>query len=358
MITFFTVGTFILIITKLYSSIERAKQGLFVSFILIFLFLALRYKYGNDYIGYYDQFKKVNIKNFFSWMPYIEWGWLSLLILFKPFGFFSLVFFLALINCIVYYWFIVRYVDKAYYLFAIFIYYFNSNYLLIQLSAMRQSTAIAIFIIALFYIIQEKYFKSILLLVLATSFHASAILLVPIILLGILIQRKHLNSYWISTFILLFFLLFIFGGLLKPMLGNLVETLFGYRYLIYLDLSNGRPEIVNLTVYTLLIIITLYYFNEFGKGYKLYASLFILGIFIIPISYIIPLSIRLAYYLLPLSIVVYPHLAKLIKPVLTRQIFMLAVVFVILIRLITFLNSSTYGPYYAKYSTVFSTIGK
>ncbi len=358
MITFFVIGAFILILTKFSTYVGKPKQGLFISFILIFLFLALRFEYGNDYIGYYDRFNQVNIKSFFRWFPYMELGWLSLIILFKPFGFFSMVFFLAIINCVIYYWLIVKYVDKTYYWFALFIYYLDSNFFLIHLSAMRQSIGIAIFLFSLKYILQKKYLKSIALLFLAVSFHASALFLLPILFLSVLVYQKRINSIRIAVILLIFISLFLCGEILKPTLLTLVKSLFGHKYLIYLKLSDSKPEIINIVTYTGLLFVILFYYNKLNDEFKLFANLLIVGFFIIPISFIIPLSIRLAYYFLPLSIVLYPYLTNLIKPILTKQIFVVVVVTVIFVRLFTFLNSSTYGPHYERYNTIFTAIGK
>jgi len=356
MITFFTIGTVILVISSFAIRTGKAKLGLFVSFILIFLFLALRYNYGNDYPGYLDQFNRINIHNFQSLIPYRDLGWLTLIILFKPLGFFSMVIFLAFVNCVIYYRLIVRYVDRSYYWLALLIYFFDSNFLLIHLSAMRQSLSIAIFLISLQYILQKKYLVSAALILLSLSFHASALLLFPVIFISILTYKVRLGRINIGILLASFVLLFIFGYLFKPMLLDLVKSVFGYKYLVYLKLSGSKPPVVNIISYLGLLFVILFYYNRLDNEYKFLANLLVIGFFIIPISYVIPLSIRLAYYFLPISILMYPHLLVVIKPILTKQIFVLAIIVIIFVRLITFVKSPTYGPYYTRYKTIFSTI--
>ena len=119
-----------------------------VSFVLIFLFLALRYDYGNDYRSYLDEFVRLTSYSSLDYTDeteHFEKGWLFLYFLFKPFGFFALVAVLAAFNCFIYYRLIKKYVLPNYYWLAVFIYVFNVGFMLTQLSSMRQTLAIGIF---------------------------------------------------------------------------------------------------------------------------------------------------------------------------------------------------------------------
>ena len=82
------------------------RHGLKISFFIIFLFLALRYDYGNDYAGYLDGFYEINKH---SWIDYTntkelfhyEAGWVFLNRLFEPLGFFAMIASLAAFSCYV-----------------------------------------------------------------------------------------------------------------------------------------------------------------------------------------------------------------------------------------------------------------
>ncbi len=138
---------------------RRTKFGLKVSFFLIFLFLALRYDYGNDYPGYLKHFLVINQ---YAWIDYFgkslqfEPGWTFLCRLFEPLGFFAMTAVLALFNCVVYYRFIKKYVPPAYYWFAVFLYVFTPGFMLIHSSAMRQSVAITLFIFSIDYLYKSN----------------------------------------------------------------------------------------------------------------------------------------------------------------------------------------------------------
>ena len=125
---------------------KRTEFFLKVSFGLIFLFLALRYDYGNDYSAYLKGFLEVNrveTIDYFDKYLHFDPGWIFLCRIFWPFGFFAMMAVLALFNCFVYYRFIRKYVPPVYYWFAVFLYVFNPYFMLVHSSAMRQSLAIS-----------------------------------------------------------------------------------------------------------------------------------------------------------------------------------------------------------------------
>ena len=89
--TIYLVGAlgFIACLFAYFAQFERKATSLKISFFLIFLFLALRYEFGNDYRNYIDGFIEITTqtKIFFTgeqWEP----GWNFLHLIFKPFGFF------------------------------------------------------------------------------------------------------------------------------------------------------------------------------------------------------------------------------------------------------------------------------
>ena len=126
------------------------------SFFLIFLFLALRYDYGNDYQSYLNVFLNLersgSIDRFYDSNDHFELGWLYLCQLFQPLGFFAMVTMLAAFNCFIYYSFIKKFVPPHYYWFSLLLYTFDPGMMLVHSSAMRQSLAISIFIYSIEFI--------------------------------------------------------------------------------------------------------------------------------------------------------------------------------------------------------------
>jgi hypothetical protein len=357
-ITYFLIGLLVLMFS-FFGSMRNDKYGLFTSFILIFLFLAFRYNYGNDYQAYFKLFRNINraYDFFLSGSSRIEIGWILLNRIFNPLGFFAMVIGLALINCVVYYKFIKNYVDKKFYLFAVFIYYFNSYFLLIQLSAMRQCLAIFLFIYALHLIINRENVKSVIVILLACSFHSSALILIPLLILIMLLRNVRITLVHIFIIETIYISIFSLGKIYKPLLMNIAGSLFGSKYSFYIT-TDAHPGLFNILIYSSLLLILLIYYNKFDPDFKLLIRVFIVGLFLIPIGYVIPLSSRLALYFLPMSIVIYPKITEMFKFRLYKQIFIIAVITVISTRLITFFFFSGNELYYSKYTTILSYILK
>lgn len=356
MITYFIVGIIALFFSYL-SKCYKNDIGLLVSFILIFFFLAFRFNYGNDYSHYNHLFYDINA-NFVAYLKgdyRVEFGWVILNKIFYPFGFFTMIFSLALFYCIVYYNFIKKFVKSENYWFAIIIFYFNSNYLLVQLSAMRQTLAIILFIYSLNYIINKKYLKSILFIFLAFSFHNSAVIIYPIVLISLFLNFK-INIVKIVIIEIVFISFFVIGELLKSQLIDFMSFIFENRYLNYLDWEIEKPSLINIFVYSTLLIIVLKFYNRMDFKFKILNKLFVFGILFLPLGFIIPISGRMAYYFLPLSIVIYPKIFELIKSKLIKNVFVLSVIIVLIIRLYTFFNSDIYGPYFSEYSSIFKIL--
>jgi hypothetical protein len=358
MIIYLIIGILVLLLAYL-SFYDKNNLGLLFSFILIFLFLAFRYDYGNDYNVYFKLFNDINKDplSFINGKRTVEVGWVIINRIFKPFGFFSMVFFLAIVNCFAYFRMINKFVDRKYYWFAAFIYYFNTYFLLIQLSAMRQCMAIVMFIFAIDYILTKRYFKAAILIFLAISFHYSALILVPVIFLMHLLKIR-MRLIHIIIVEVIYLSLFILSDIYQPLLRSVALTLLGEKYLFYLNPANTNPSILNALVYSSLLFILLFYYNRFNSDYQLLIKIFIAGLVLLPAGFILPLSSRLALYFLPLSIIIYPKVLEILDYKLFRQLFIIGVIFIISLRLITFLTSDTYKPHYMVYSTFIQTFFK
>ena len=128
---------------------------LLFSFVVLGTFLAVRYDFGNDYMPYMLMHKELQNMSIFN--SHYEFGWI---ILNKfVYNFYLLVAVLSIFNCYVYFRFINRYVPLQFWWLAVFIYVFNTNFMLIQASAMRQTVAILVFIYSIKYIINRNFGK-------------------------------------------------------------------------------------------------------------------------------------------------------------------------------------------------------
>ncbi len=242
------------------------KAWLKVTFFVIFAFLALRYNFGNDYKGYNNRFLEINgyqdigvAAEFVTWEP----GWFFLNRMFGVWGssgFFLMVALLAAFNCFVYYLFIKRYVPPSYYWFAVFLYIFTPGLMLVHSSAMRQSVAIALFLLAIDFLCRKKILLYFLCLTIAITFHKSAVVLVPIYLLT-LIKWEIKTTFAIAAF-MVFAGLFIFGDIVLVRIVAFTEAYFPkYEY------SGGHEVRTGLgVIFQTFQMAVILYFARFKSG--------------------------------------------------------------------------------------------
>lgn len=335
------------------SRFRKFEDGLKISFILIFFFLALRFHFGNDYLAYLEGFKEINLYstvNFTDDRNYFEPGWILLNRIFGPVGFFGLVAFLALFNCIIYYYFIKKYIPVKYYWLAVFLYVFNPNFMLIHSSAMRQSVAIALFLFGLEFIFKKKLIAYFTTIFIASLFHTSALILAPVYFIGKINLR--IDNVFMAVILSFFTLLFFVGTSLQPLINEFINV-----YFVKYGRYEGNAEVgtgLGVFVYFLFFFFILFY-ERFQSQEK--AALFkiaIVGFILIPLSLMIELITRVGLYFDPLTIVVYPIVLFCIQNVYMKVAFVSLLIFFHLLTFYIFFNSKIFEEYFSTYQTIFS----
>lgn len=336
-----------------YLSKYSVKQGLAASFLLIFIFLALRYNFGSDYQNYYDAFVKINkyhTINYFDGSIHFEIGWIFLCRLFAPLGFFSLIIFLAAFNCIVYYYFIEKYVAVEYYWLAVFIYVFNSEYMLIHASAMRQSIAISIFLISIQYIYKKDLIRYVICVGIAWLFHSSAVILLPLYLLGLAnYQITHKRAVVIF---IVFLSLFFYGKLFLPAINELISLYFE-KYELYEGqaiLSTG----FGLVLLAGLFAFILYFADVQTDRASLLFKIGMISFLILPISQFIMYLARVNMYFSPATIAIFPLILTKIKNPFVKLLFTLFLITFTIYGFFSFFESDIYKSSVETYQTIFS----
>lgn len=349
---------FICVLLAVFSTIlHKNRKGLLFSFFVIFIFLAFRFEYGNDYKNYHELFYDINLyfNSYLDNPQRLEYGWILLNRTFHPFGFFTLVAFLALINCYTYFKIILRFVTPNYYWFAILLYMIDSYFMLTQLSAIRQTLAFNILILAIIFLFDKKYLKAIICLPLMVFFHSSSIIMIPLLLLFFVRDFK-MKYLYIFVFQSLFIFLFVFGDQIKSNLGVLINFVFADQYDGYSSMNiESSASVVNVSIYFILNSVLLFSYNKLASEIKFFTLMTLIGIFVMPIGFIIPLSARIALYLLPFSILVYPAIATLTHSKIKRYYFIIFVASIAMVRVVTFLFSDTYNESYKNYESIFNS---
>jgi hypothetical protein len=331
------------------------KHGLKLSFGLIFLLLALRFNFGNDYMAYFRCFIDVNRYSkvdFFDKSFNVEPGWIFLCRIFKPFGFFAMIAFVALLNSFIIYLFIKKYVPLKYYWFAVFLYVFSPRFMLIHASAMRQALAIIIFIYSLDFLFKKDIIRYVLCIGAASLFHNSALVLLPFFLLGYM--NKKINQKSAALLVLLCIILFIFGKTILPNVNQFVSSYFK-RYEIY---QGGGDITTGIGLFSLfaLFLVTLYFDRFQNPQTALVFKLAIISFIFIPLCFIIKDIGRLGLYFEIAAVVVYPIILLNIKQPVNKRIFLTFIILLTTYQCYQFFfsSASVYKEFYGTYHSIFS----
>lgn len=333
------------------AAVRRSKRWLGGALFVLFLFLALRYDFGNDYGNYLKYFENADVIRL---ELRLELGWQVLCIVFQPVGFFAMVAALSAFNIAVYYLFIVRYVPPAHYGYAVLLYVFNPYLMLVQSSAMRQSLAISIFLLGLRYVEARRPWKYALCIALAATFHASAVVLLPLYWVAWSGQRMRgivavglFTSYLLAV---------ISAGELRPAVEGLVAAYFE-RYDVYTggtELGSGLG-----LLYTVVVLALILYAgrNQVGEKAMLF-RLAVAGYFAsVPLAMINTAAGRLGMYLTPSLMAALPIAAHCFRDRRVGGLVLASYAAITFYNFHVFFQSDVWRVPFGTYQTIFSAPG-
>ena len=333
---------------------EKPKLGLKLSFVLIFIFLSLRYNFGNDYSTYLEMFNIISKSEFsdlFNPLPLYEPGWVLLNFIFRYIGFFALNIFISFITCFVFYDLISKHVDEKYYFFAIFLYVITPGFMLIHSTAMRQHISILIFVFSYKFLINRSFIKYLICCFLAFTFHYSAIILLPVYLILYFKNKHHLiKSILIFN---IFIILILFAPILSTNINSLVSS-FSEIKLSYNEASVTRSGL-GFLYYSVILILMLYFRKFQNSSNYLFFKLSILGFLLIPLPLIINMLGRLILYFSPAYIIAFSLIIKSIKRKELKLLLMIFIICITFFQFFHFIFSDIYNPFFYNYRTIFSS---
>ncbi|MEG0012249.1 MAG: EpsG family protein [Muribaculaceae bacterium] len=357
--------TIVNIIAVFFASLVRKNQfkyGLEVAFIIIAIFLSLRYDFGNDYMAYYKMFYDVGNLDWIlqNWNGDVivegsrEIGWVFMCWLFKPIGFFGMVAVLSCFQCWVYYQFIKRYVPKELYWFAILVYVFSAGLMLTHSSMMRQGLSVALFVLSTNYIFNKKWLIAAFLIFIAYTFHKSAMILFPFIFIGYL-KNININKTWQIALIILYIVLVTLAPQFQDSFVAIALILGNDDYIKYYNsgtvaYSFGLGGILN---YIILAII-LFSINKQDILIKSLFLIFIIGQFTLPLAIIAPGAGRLNFYFSIFSIAVYPLIYYHFKNSFLKYPILGIILLLIFYSYFEFFQSEIWIDKFSTYQTIFS----
>jgi hypothetical protein len=332
---------------------KESKWGLKAAFVFVYFFLALRYDFGNDYKWYMVSFNSLNefmFKDYLNMLLPYEPGWIFLNLVFSKLGFFALTAFLAIINCIIYYRFIKRYVPVNMYWLAVFIYIYQPNFMLLHSSAMRQSISIMIFVFSIDYLVNKNTLKYFACVLLASLFHYTALILIPIYFLA---YYKNKISTPIGIIIITFYLSLFFYRSYFSILINFAVLNFYEKYDYYQNAAEVNSGL-GFIYYTLLFILTLYFEKFQTKEISLIFKISVVSFLIIPLALIVDMTGRLGMYFSPTLMIVFPMLYKSMNKIYYKYSFLIILIMLTFFQFFQFFYSDNYKIYFFEYNTIFS----
>lgn len=242
--------------------INRKKIILPISFLIIGVYLAIRYNYGLDYFNYMNSFYSgMEVKNRGTG----EFLFYRLMHLFSKYYVFIIFHSLVLISVLFIY--TRKYNKPNNYILFFFLFLCMSGMFFNMISALRSTMAACVFFIGLelFYLRKKNIIFYSISVIIASLFHTSVI--VFIILPFIELIYRNIN------YKLIFFLLFvslIFGMFLSKYFYNFVFSnvnLFD-SYLAYLDKHTTNDATLNATLFKSLYLFPAYYILKYLKNIK------------------------------------------------------------------------------------------
>lgn len=363
---FITFINILCVILAYLGSTQNIKKGLQYAFILLGGVAAIRYDFGNDYMSYFDSYSEITASPFdliaiINKEVWKEPGWALLCYVFKPIGgYFPMVAFISILQSIIVYKFISRFVPRDWWAFSVFIYTFYPSLFLLNLSMLRQGLASILFLWSFFYIIDKKIAKALFLIIIAWSIHQSALFLLPLVFIGLLpVFKEKSQALAIVTAVLM--IVFLSGGsILYSTMDIISDFEVTQNYLEKFDTSRAGGNFgLGYMLYLVPVVLSVIYIAkanaDFPSRCLVLLSCFV--VFIDALSRVTPAGGRLGVYFEILRIASYPIVYKWIGNRNMRTMLVALFVFIVLYDYWFFFSpESIYASHYSTYQTIFSHI--
>lgn len=339
------------------------KYGLESAFIIITIFLSIRYDWGNDYSEYMNLFENIQSSNlqYKDWESFylvsgrFELGWVFLNIFFRPIGFFGMVIIFTIFENFVLYKFIKETTECETYWLSVFIYCFASSFLLIGSSMMREWLAVSLCIISYRYIQRQKLLPFLILVIIASTIHKSALIFLPAYFISYIKDIK-LKRYWFPIFIFIYILLaVILPDLLRSNMGFLLSFESFQYYERYTSAETSGFALGNI----LPVVISLICLSEaslHSRDIQKLIVIFAISSLTYAVTGIVPLLDRMGYYFNVAQICVIPIVYGKIKSNdLIKNVLLFILILLTLRGYFQFFESKIWGASFMDYKTIFST---
>lgn len=289
----------VLCLLCLYSAIKNERLFYQFTFILVFIFTAIRYGIGYDYFNYVEIIMEYDIKN----LSFFEW--ISQLLYYISKKTFPQVFFIINSFICLYPIYFVAKKSSINPAFVFFSFMMIPLFYLESLSIVRYSSALSLVFLSFYYFDKKQYFKYLLLCIIAGGIHTSGYIGLSFLIL------KHIRSSY--TLNIIIFSIACFFHVFQ--MTSLIEILPGGSNIIYLKLfnymSNIQPQSGKMSLAIFIIgLVNLLYWKRLTN--HSYANLHYLRLYNIGVlcwgllSFNKTLSLRISCYFLLFIVLLIP----------------------------------------------------
>lgn len=296
------------------------------SFFVLFIFLALRYDYGNDYMAYYDIHTAIN-SGLSAWGESdILFKILNLLIS----NFYIFIAIISLFYIITIYFLIKDNLKINQYWFAVLILLINPYLFIIHTSALRQTIAICFFIFAVNFVFKRKLIMYIIFILIATGFHASAVILLPFYF--ILTESKINKKYIIIIYALLALLL------LTPLFEIITNKILEYlpnHYLYYFK-QGAQNSIRSMLISSFFFFLIIFNINKLHGKEIIYGKLSLIATTISLLAVKLSMISRVGMYFDIFLIITIPQIFVKINKKINKQFIFLIMITIYILRYYSF----------------------
>ena len=264
MVTFIFVGLFAILLSdyRLNKEVPLRLWGLGV----LFIFLALRYNYGNDYIAYSEMHSIIQQNGtqypkdiLYIILNRIIDNFQLLVAILSAFYIYSIYYLLKHTMPIKYWW------------LSLAMLLCNPYFFLVHLSTFRQTLALCFFIFAVVAGTKRKPIYYLVFIALAAMSHKSAVILLPS---WFILKQSRLNRFEFVVCILIPFFILIYPELFE----SLVRLVFKYTGLNYGHyLGNERNSVRSIIISSIFYFILIFNVGKLDIKYLPYAKLALVG---------------------------------------------------------------------------------
>lgn len=314
-----------------------------LSFGVLYLFLALRYGYGNDYFSYYNIHSALNEGR-------SAWGendflfrHLNLLI---P-NFYFMVATISFFYIITIFFLVKSNLTIKRYWFAILLLLINPYLFLNHLSSLRQTIAICFFIYAVHFATKKKLMSYIILVVIASGFHKSSLILLP---LYFLFSESRINKKGFIGIGGILIFLFV-TPFFETIINRVLYYFPTYNYYVEQGINNSLRSTLITSFFFFLIIFNI---NKLKGKEIIYGKLSLFSTIISLLSFKISMLSRVQMYFEVFLIIAIPLIFSKFEKKLSRLILFTLLISIYLLRYYSFFDGQYVIGAYRTYKTIYS----